>query len=294
MRILAGATENICKAVVHAVSDKQPHREKRHQLYHRFKCNRGHQPFVALGRIQMARAEQNGKHRQHHGDVKGVVADEQLTADFFRHGDAGVVQNNREAGGDGFQLQRDIWNDADHRDHRHQAAEQLAFAVARRDKIRNRSDAVGLAHAQDFYQQQPPQCCHQRGAQINRQEADAAGGRATYAAVERPRGAVDRERQCVNVRVGDEAAAGVRAFVAIGGNGEQQPHIRKRGDNNDAAGEHGRLRLLAVFNHQRHQPDQCRPGAKHVTVEHGQAQDHAVAREQLQQRIVEQQHAQQE
>ena len=61
----------------------------------------------------------------------------------------------------------------------------------------------------------PPQHRHQRGAEINRQEADAAGGRAPDAAVERPRRAVDRERQRVDVRIGDDAAAGVRALVAI-------------------------------------------------------------------------------
>ena len=132
---------------------------------------------------------------------------EERRALLVGHDDLGVLQDDREAVRDRLQLQRDVGHDADHRDDRDQAAEQLALAVARGDEVGDRGDAVRLADADDLAQHVPPQRRHQRRAEVDRQEADAARRRAPDAAVERPGGAVDRERQRVDVRVGDDAAA---------------------------------------------------------------------------------------
>ena len=59
-----------------------------------------------------------------------------------RHDDLRILQQDREAGRDRLQLQRDVGQDADHRDDRDQAAEQRALAVARGDEVGERRDAV--------------------------------------------------------------------------------------------------------------------------------------------------------
>jgi hypothetical protein len=64
--------------------------------------------------------------------------------------------------------------------------EGVTLAVAGGDEVGDRGDAVRLADADDLEHQKPPQRGHQRGAQIDRQEADAARGGAPDAAVERP------------------------------------------------------------------------------------------------------------
>ncbi len=122
---------------------------------------------------------------------------------------------------DGLQLQRDVGNDPDHRDDRDEPGEERALAVARRDEVGERRDAVRLADADDLAHHEPPQRHHQRRADVDRQEADAVGRRAPDAAVERPRGRVDAERQRVDVRIGDDRAALVRPLVAVVGDREQ-------------------------------------------------------------------------
>ena len=81
---------------------------------------------------------------------------------------------------------------------------------------------------------------HQRRPEVDRQEADAARRRAADAAVERPRRAVDRERQRVDVRVRDDAASGVGALVAVVGDREQQPEVRERREDDDSCGQQAR------------------------------------------------------
>ena len=238
LRIFACTMKNIRKAVIHAVGYEYAHGQERDEFDHGFKRDGGNQAFVTLCRIQMPRAEEDGKPRQHQCDIKRVVMHEPLRADFFGQGDAGIMQNNGKAGGNRFELQRDIGNDADHRDDCDQPAQQLTLAVARGHEVGDGGDAIGLADADHFQQHKPPQRRHQRGAEVDRQKADAGGCRATDAAVERPRSAVDRQRQRVDVRVGDEATALVRAFVAVSRDGEQQPDVSKRGDDDNAAAQH--------------------------------------------------------
>src|SRR5205814_625742 len=76
------------------------------------------------------------------------------------------------------------------------------------------------------------------GADVDRQEADAVGGRASHAAVERPRGRVDAERQAVDVGTGDDRASGLGAPVGIERDREQQSEVRERCENDQPAGQH--------------------------------------------------------
>ena len=53
---------------------KTPDRDERQQLHQRLEGDRRHQAFVALGRVEMARAEQDREGGEQHGDVERVVA----------------------------------------------------------------------------------------------------------------------------------------------------------------------------------------------------------------------------
>ena len=139
---LAGAAEDVVEAVVHPEGDEQAHRDEGEQLHHRLECDRRHQALVALGGVEVARAEQDGEGGQQHGDVEGVVAEEQRRALLVGHHHLGILKHDREGVGDRLQLQRDVGDDPDHGDDRHQAAQQLALAVARGDEVGDGGDAV--------------------------------------------------------------------------------------------------------------------------------------------------------
>ena len=68
--------------------------------------------------------------------------------------------------------------------------------------------------------------------------ADAAFRGAADAAVVRPRGGVHRHRQRVDVRVGDDRAAGVGTLVAVVGDGEQHAQVREGPEQDHAAEQH--------------------------------------------------------
>ena len=123
----------------------------------------------------------------HRHPERGVVAD-RAAPPRRRHDDLGILDEDREAVRHRLQLQRDVRQDADHRDDGDEPAEQRALAVARRDEVGERGDAVLLRDAQDLAQHDPPQRDHQRRADVDRQEADAVARRAPDAAVERPGG----------------------------------------------------------------------------------------------------------
>ena len=90
-----------------------------------------------------------------------------------------------------------------------------ALAVARGDEVGERGDAVDLADADDLAQTNHHSTAISVGPEVDRQEADAVGGGAAHAAVEGPGRGIDRERQRVDVRVGDDRAALVGALVAV-------------------------------------------------------------------------------
>ena len=237
-----GAGEQIAEAAVDAEGDEQPHCKERDQLDHRLERDRRDHALVTLGRVQMARAEQDREGSQQQRDVESGVGQQRHFADVPRHGDLGVVREHGEAVRHRLELQRDVGDDADHCDHGDEPGEQRALAVARADEVRDRGDAVGLADRDDLAHDDDPQRGDQRGSQVDRQETDPARRRAPHASVERPRGRVDAERQRVDVRVGDQAAALVGAAVAVPGDAEQRGEVCDRYDADDPALEHAGAR----------------------------------------------------
>ena len=237
-----GFGKHIGEAVEHAVSHEHADGNKGDQFDDGLKGDDCDQTLVAFGGVEVAGAKQDGECRQQHRNVEGVVLEK------GQRGGGGhgirVLQHGRKTRRDRFQLQCDIGHDAEHGDDGDQTAQHMAFAVTRSDEVGDGGDAVCLADADHFQQHVPPQCGHQRRSEIDRQKADAAGRGAADTAVERPRRAVHRQRQRVDVRIGDEAASGIGAFVAVIGDGEQQADVGEGEDNDQRAGEHGRYGSL--------------------------------------------------
>ena len=91
---------------------------------------------MTLGDIELPCAERDGEKRQKYGDVERRIVHYAGGTDSLRHDNFRVLQQNLKTGRNCLQLQRNIREDADHGDHRDEAAEQRALAVARRDKVR--------------------------------------------------------------------------------------------------------------------------------------------------------------
>ena len=98
---------------------------------------------------------------------------------------------------------------------------------------------MDLGDAKDFLQHQPSQGGHQGRPQINRQEGRAGRSGAPHAAVEGPGRAVDRQRECVDVRVADDAFADVGPFVTVIGHTEQHPDVAEGNENDGFSSQHG-------------------------------------------------------
>ena len=185
---------------------------------------------MVLGGVDVAGAEQDAEGGQQQRHEEREIAPERR----LRR----VVEDHRDAGRDGFELERDVRHDADHRDQRDDAAEQGALAVARGDEVGDRGDAVGLGDAQHLAQHEPPQAGHHGRAEVDRQKAEAARRGAPDAAVVGPGGAVDRDRERVDVGVVDDAAALVGAPVAEIGDREQPAQIGARDQQDRPAAQH--------------------------------------------------------
>ncbi|MCZ7562889.1 MAG: hypothetical protein M5U08_02970 [Burkholderiales bacterium] len=245
-RLGGGAREDVAESVVDDEGDEDADRHECEQFHQRLEGDRRDHALVMLGGVEMARSEQNGEERERRGHPERGVGQDRHRADGRRHHDVRVLQQDHEAVRHRLQLQRDVGHDADHRDDGDQPADQRALAVARGDEVGERGDAVLLGDAQDLAHHHPPQRDHQRGAEVDRQEADAVGRRAPDAAVEGPGGGVDREREAVDVGARDDRAAAVGALVGVVGDAEQQPQVGDRGEDDHPALEHGGPRPLGA------------------------------------------------
>ena len=146
----SGAREQIAEPLIHSVGDEHAYGEERQQLDHRLEGDGSDHSLVVLARIDVPRPEQDGEGRHDEGHIERSVPQDGSGARLRRHHDFRIAEQHREAHGDRFELQRDIRKNPDHRDDCHQAAEIGALAIARRDEIGDRGDAVDLADANDL------------------------------------------------------------------------------------------------------------------------------------------------
>ncbi|MBX3644672.1 MAG: hypothetical protein KF720_16570 [Rubrivivax sp.] len=180
-----GQREHLAGAAGDAEHRQQPDRQQRGQLDHGFERDRGDDAVVALLGVDVARAEEHGEHRHAHGDPE---ADLELRGTVVRAGQRvrAAVADDLEARRHGLQLQRDVRCGADHGDQRDQRRQAGALAVTRGHHVGDRGDALRMRDAHDLAQQHPPADEHQRRAEIDGDEFQAAARRRADRAVEGP------------------------------------------------------------------------------------------------------------
>ena len=225
----AGEAEDVAEAAVDAKRDERPDGEEGEELHQRLERDRGDEPLVPLGDVEVARAEQDRERGERDRDVERLVLQERRGEHLRRHRDVRVLQQDLEAAGDRLELERDVGDDAEDGDDRDEPAEELTLPVARGDEVGDRRDAVGLADADDLPLHEPPEPHDERGSEVDGQEPDAARRRAPHAPVEGPGAAVDRE---------GEARLG--APVAVRRDGEQHAEVGERDEDDHPTLEHGR------------------------------------------------------
>ena len=191
--------ENLAEPAIETERHEQADSQERDEFDDRLERDGRNHAFMLLARIDMARSEEDREERHDQGHVKPGVLQEVCARRRARHHNLGIVQQHRKAGRYRFELKRNVGEDADHRDDRHEPAELKALAIPRGDEIRDRGGAIDFADADDLADHEPGQDKGERGADIDRQEIDARRRGAADGAVERPGGAVDRDREGVDV-----------------------------------------------------------------------------------------------
>ena len=193
------------------------------ELDDRLGRDREHQAVLVFGGVGLSRPEQHGerRHRQRH-DQCNVADDGQI-------GDGVVFAHDGfEGRADGLELQRDVRHRSDDGDDCDGGGHRLAFAVARRDKVGDRSDVLGLGELDYPAQQRRAERDEDDGSDVDREKVDAVSGGESNRAEERPGRAVNRQRERI-----DQAAAAfallARSPVAVAGDQKQEADIPERG-----------------------------------------------------------------
>ncbi len=230
-----GTPEDVARPVEQDEGHDHAHEKKTEELDEALQRHGQHHALVVLGRVDVAGAEQDAEGGEHDGDEEGGVGADR--GDPARH--RPVAQHDLHAEPDRLELEGDVGDDPDDRHDRDEAAQEPALAVAGRDEVGDRGDAVGLGDREDLAQHEGEEQRHQGRAEIDRQEAQAGRRRDADAAVEGPGGAVDGERERVDEGAPDHRAALVGAAVAERGGGEEGHQIG-RAENQGRDGEgHG-------------------------------------------------------
>ena len=198
----------------HPDTDRREGRE----LDDRFHGDRQHQPILMLGGVGMAGAEQDGEDGQHQSDQESEVAEQrrQLQRRAVM-GDEAI-----HAGGNRFQLQRDVGHGADDRDHGGEGRDRRVLAVARTDEVGDGGQPLGLGMAHQAFQKTRRQHEDQDRPEIDRQERKAVARRDAHRAEEGPGRAIDGEAQRVDGRPAWPGQSMRGAAVAPPRHGEEQ------------------------------------------------------------------------
>ena len=100
---------------------------------------------------------------------------------------------------------------------------------------------VVLADAQHFPQHKPPHESQDGGAQVDGEEGQALGGGPAHTAEKSPGGAIDRQGQGVDIRVGDDAFALGPPPVAVVGDGKKDQQIPEGRQDDEVLVQHNGL-----------------------------------------------------
>ena len=193
-----------------------------HQLDQRLQRDRQHHAVMVLGRIDAARTEQDREHRQQRR------APQRAVYPIRRQRRRCMPAEHAIRHGHGLELQRDVRHHGSHRDDRHQRRQAMGLAEPRADEVGDGSD-VALAHdAHDPLHQAEAEQEQQDRSQVDRQVGQAVTRRRSDRTVERPRGAIHRQREAVDDGTQFRLARIERPAITRVGNHEQHAHIQER------------------------------------------------------------------
>src|SRR5690606_3319653 len=230
--------EKIGEPAVKAIGDEEPDHQKGNQLDHGFKGDCRDQPLVMLARIDMAGTEEDRKKGEDQRDDQGRIDKIDHIVRGIQELPVGRVDQNTKAGCDRFELERDIGRRADHGDDCDETAEAGVLAISRGDEIGDRGDAMHLADTDDLDPDDRPEHEHQCRTEIDGQKIETLRRGKANAPVKGPGGAIDRDRQGVDIGVASEVPALARVMIDELRDGEQQPEVKDRDCENQPAGHY--------------------------------------------------------
>ena len=235
MRIVERAREQSHRPGEHDEGDEDADGEEGHKLDDRFRRDSEHQAVLMLGGVDVARAEQHREGRHQQSDEQRDVAKERLhrAAAGRDIGDDGADRRRHR-----FELQRDVGDHADDRNQRDGRRHRLALAVTRGNEVGDRGDVLALGKPHDADDERISEPHHEHRPDIDGEEIKAGARRHADRTEERPRRAVDRQRQRINEKPRAAAADALTAAVAVTRYQEQKPDIGERDDDNEPTLQH--------------------------------------------------------
>ena len=176
-----------------------------------------------FGGVGLPGPEQHRERRHRQRDDQRDVANDRNMGEGLVFAEDGFKRRRHR-----LELQRDVGNRSDDGDQRDGGGDGLALAVAGGDEVGDRGDVLRFRQPDHAAQQRCAERDHQDRPDIDREKIDAGAGGEADRAEERPRGAVDRQRQRVDQRAGATALRR-RQPVAVAGNEKQEPDVAECG-----------------------------------------------------------------
>ena len=208
--------EEVAEAAEEPPRDVGADEQEGEELHHGLHGDGGHEPRLLLGEVEVPRAEEDAEQGEGDGDEERRVEDVQHRA---------LARDHLEGRRDGLELERDVRNHPAHHEDGDERAERRRLAVAARDEVGDRGDALVLGHPHQLPQEHGPEQRDTGGPEVDRQELEAAIGGEPHAAVERPRRAIHGGGEHVRDGADPPRADARREGLAERGDGEQKDQV---------------------------------------------------------------------
>jgi hypothetical protein len=223
-------------AAEHPEGDVDPDHQEGDELHDRLERDGQHEPVLVLGGVRVAGAERNCEACEHHGHDKRQIAEERHRAS---ERGVGGREKDAEGRGDGFELQGDVGDRAHDGDQAHDGGDALAFAVAGSHEVGDRGDVLRLGDAHDARHQRLAEADDEDRPDIDGEEVEAGAAGEADGPEERPRGAIDRQRERVDGRARRPLHEAASRLVAPMGDREQAAQVDEGRQNDRPTGDHG-------------------------------------------------------
>jgi hypothetical protein len=230
VRVGGDPPEEIAEAPEETPRDVDADKQEGEELHHGLHGDGGHEPGLLLGEVEVPRAEEDTEQGERDGNEQRRVEDVQHRS---------LAGNHLEGRRDGLELERDVRDHAAHDEDGDERAEGRRLAVAARDEVGDRRDALVLGHPHQLSQEDRPQERDTGGAEVDRQELEAAVGGEPHAAVERPRRAVHRGGEHIGQRANAPRAHPRREGLPERGDGEEKHQVPEDDAEQRGLGEPG-------------------------------------------------------